>query len=173
MNTVNKLMFLWEPDAQRARDCTVTPTTSYGLLSQLIREWHSTLPISPPGMRVGFLICSPNQVPIGAAMWGRPVARLEDQGATLELTRLAHSLAAPYNLGSWALARMRKWIRENMPEIRRVISYQNADVHDGTIYKADNWEQVYEVWDSKSTWTNREGRVGTEVRHRIKWERIP
>lgn len=85
---------------------------------------------------------------------------------------MAHSNNVPYNFGSWALARMRKWIRQNMPEIERIISYQDASVHDGTIYKADNWNMVYEK-HSEHTWTNRPNRRGTERQHKIKWEREP
>ena len=109
---------------------------------------------------------------MACAMWGRPSARLEDQETTLELTRLAHSPSIPRNFGSWALARMRKWIRENMPEIVRLISYQDADIHHGTIYKADNWKMVYEK-HTVHTWTNRPGRLGNERQHKIKWEREP
>lgn len=85
---------------------------------------------------------------------------------------MAHAPAAPRNMGSWMLARMRAWIRKSMPEIVRIISYQDADIHHGTIYKADNWTQAYEK-HTKHTWTNRPGRKGTERQHKIKWEREP
>jgi hypothetical protein len=161
-----------EPNVNSPTECTVSRTKSHALISHYVRKWHSTLPESPPGMRVGFVIYAPNLAPVAVAMWGRPTARLEDQENVLELTRLAHSPYAPYNLGSWCLARMRRWVRENMPQIERVISYQNADEHDGAIYKADNWEQVYERF-TEHTWTNRPGRAGTEAVHKIKWQRRP
>ncbi len=91
------------------------------MVRDLIKQWHSILPNSPPGFRVGFIIYAPNNAPVGAAMWGRPTARNEDQKTTLELTRLAHSPDAPRNMGSWALAQMRRWINDNMPEIQRII----------------------------------------------------
>ena len=152
-------------------DCRVARTRSYTLVSDLIARWHSTLPNAPAGFRVAFLGLS-GPVPIAVATWGRPVARLEDQETTLELTRLAHSPHVPRNFGSWALARMRHWIRCNMPEITRLISYQDADIHDGCIYKSDNWQHVYERF-TEHTWTNRPGRLGTERQHKIKWERTP
>jgi len=133
--------------------------------------WHSILPESPAGMRVGFVFYA-GVAPVACAMWGRPSARMEDQEATLELTRLAHSPGIPRNFGSWALGQMRSWIRENMPEIVRIISYQDADLHYGTIYKADNWQQVYEK-HTGHTWANRPGRLGNERQHKIKWERRP
>jgi hypothetical protein len=166
-------MFLFgKSNAVKVSDCSIGTTTEHRIIDPLIRAWHSTLPNPPPGWRVAFLVYASNLAPVAVATWGRPIARMEDQECTLELTRLAHSLDAPYNLGSWALARMRKWIRENMPEIERVISYQNADKHLGTIYKADNWHKVYEKF-TEHTWTNRVGRKGTEATHKIKWEREP
>lgn len=161
--------FLFAPNIKMVSDCVIAPTRSYNTVRELIRRWHSTLPVAPPGFRVAFVVSAPNGIPLAAAMWGRPVARLEDQKHTLELTRLAHSPEAPRNLGSWALARMRRWILENMPEIERLISYQDADIHHGTIYKADNWQKVYERY-TEHTWKNRPGRAGTERQHKIKWE---
>lgn len=149
-------------------DCHVARTRSYTLVVDLIARWHSTLPNAPAGFRVAFLGLS-RLVPIAAATWGRPVARLEEQETTLELTRLAHSPYVPRNFGSWALARMRRWIRVNMPDVTRLISYQDADAHDGALYRADNWQQVYEQRTTHS-WNNRSGRLGTERKHRIKWE---
>jgi hypothetical protein len=162
------MLTLWQANASTTADCHIAPTTDLALVRQLVKEWHSTLPVAPPGWRVGFVV-SANDIPVAVAMWGRPVARLEDAEHTLELTRLAHSPDAPLNTGSWALARMRAWIRQNMPDAKRLISYQDADAHYGTIYKADNWRKVYDMQTSHS-WTNRSGRTGTERRHRIKWE---
>lgn len=160
------------PNAARATDCTVAVTTSHQSVDPFIRAWHSTLPSPLPGFRVAFVIYAPNLATVAVATWGRPLARMEDYEHTLELTRLAHGPDAPRNLGSWALARMREWIRGNMPEIDRLISYQDADAHDGALYKADNWRQAYEKFTTH-TWTNRPGRLGTERKHKIKWEREP
>lgn len=157
------------PNAHSPRECRVERTTSYGLVSLLVRAWHSTLPTAPPGFRLAFVVYAPNLAPVAVAMWGRPTARNEDQTTTLELTRLAHAPGAPRNVGSWALACMRRYIRQNMPEIKRLISYQNADVHDGALYKADNWQLVSETFKDH-TWHTRPGRKGTEVQHKVKWE---
>jgi hypothetical protein len=64
---------------------------------------------------------------------------------------------------------MREYIRDHMPEIARLISYQDASAHHGTIYKADNWTKVYEK-HGEHTWSNRDGRLGNERKHKIKWE---
>ena len=91
---------------------------------------------------------------------------------TLELTRQAHGPHAPRNMGTWFLARQREWIRENMPEVVRLISYMDADVHAGTIYMFDHWHKVYQQ-ETTHSWHNRPGRAGTEVKQRVKWERQP
>ncbi len=67
---------------------------------------------------------------------------------------------------------MRRWVRENMPEVRRLISYQDAR-HQGTIYKADNWRLVYAARPGRASWSNRPGRQRTERPLKSKWERNP
>jgi len=161
-----------DPKLTSPTECVVQRTTSRSLCRDLIARWHSTLPNMPPGFRLAFVAYASNGEPVACATWGRPVARLEDSKETLELTRLAHSPNVPRNFGSWMLGQMRRYIRENMPEIKRLISYQDADIHHGTIYKADNWTKVYERF-TEHTWTNRPGRRGTERKHKIKWERAP
>lgn len=163
---------LLQPIATSLSDCRVRRIRSYRLAARLIRLWHSTLPNPPAGFRIAFLVESGDGLPVAVATWGRPVARLEEQETTLELTRLAHGPHAPRNLGSWALARMRREIRLALPEVTRLISYQDADAHDGALYKADNWRRVHER-RAGHTWTNRPGRLGTERQHKVKWERTP
>jgi len=109
----------------------------------------------------------------GAATWNHPTARLEDQKHTLELTRYALASGLPKNTATWALARMRAWIRENMPGIHRLISYHDEAVHTGTIYTADNWKRVYRSQIETSPWSNRPGRTATPRPVKSKWERQP
>ena len=40
---------------------------------------------------------------------------------------------------TYVMARMAKVIKEKFPEIEKLISYQDTEVHLGTIYKAANW----------------------------------
>lgn len=78
----------------------------------------------------------------GGALWHNPSARgLPSEW--LELRRLAIPDYAPPHAASWMLGAMRKWIRANMPSVPRLISYQDTDVHTGTIYKAAGWEAAY------------------------------
>ena len=161
------------PDAQSPTDCTVTRTRSRALTTRLVRAWHSTLPNSPAGFRLAFIAYAPNQAPVAVALWGRPVARSEDQTTTLQLTRLAHGPGAPRNLGSWFLGQMRRYIRRHMPEIQRLITYHDADRHDGALYRADNWRLVYHRPVTNQDWRNRPGRSSPGVTNRVKWERNP
>lgn len=137
------------------------------LVKRLVNEWHSVL-TAPQGWKVAFLLSDGPQI-IGVATWGRPVARLEDQETTLELTRMAlHD--APHNAATWFLSRMRRWIRVQMPHVNRLISYQDCEKHAGTMYRADNWKQIYTGAAQLHTWTNRAGRIGNERTKRAKWE---
>lgn len=164
------MAFLWEPNASSLSDCTVVPVRSRRLVQQCVREWHRTHPYGPQGWRVAFAAYAPNGMPVAVATWGRPVARNEDQQTTLELTRFAISPYAPRNLGTWMLARMRRWIKTHMPGIRRLISYSDANEVTGALYKADNWQPVAETF-SESPWAKRPGRKASERQHKIKWER--
>jgi len=154
------------------RDLTVGVTHDKRLVEQLVDTWHSRLR-HPQGWRVAFLMAA-GPVIVGVATFGRPVARHEDQETTMEFTRMALSPDAPKNAATFMLGKMRRWIRENMPQIVRLISYQDIDAHHGTIYKADNWTKVAELDIGKASWTNRYGRrTDSERQRKAKWERKP
>jgi len=153
------------------RDLDVGVIHDKQLVQNLVRDWHSVLD-EPQGWKVAFLLSCGNTI-VGVATWGRPVARLEDQTSTLENTRFALNALAPWNSGTKGLALMRCWIREHMPEVTRLITYQDCDHHDGGIYKGDNWLRVYDAREESASWTNRPGRIGDERKRRSKWERKP
>ena len=54
---------------------------------------------------------------------------------------------------------MRLWIVKNMPEIVKLISYQDTEVHQGTIYKAGGWTVGRITKASEVRWgaTNKNG----------------
>jgi len=74
-----------------------------------------------------------------AAIWSNPVARNLPQYAYLELRRFAIAPDAPKNAASRMLAIMAKWIKGNMPRVNVLVSYQDTEIHHGTIYKAAGW----------------------------------
>jgi hypothetical protein len=129
----------------------------------LIAAWHSRLPKTQAGpWRLGF-VAHYGFTCYGAALWHNPSARGLPQD-WLELRRLAIPDDAPPHAASWMLGAMRKWIRQNMPEVPRLLSYQDEDVHTGTIYKAAGWEPAFY---SKARQRDRTpNRVGTRRAYR-------
>ena len=70
----------------------------------------------------------------------------------------------PRNTCSRFLAWMVRWFRRECPERERCISYQDTEVHHGTIYKAANW-QIAHV--GKKRYRDRsKPRVGTSRMYR-------
>ncbi len=163
---------MFQVTISKASDLRIGVTHNKALVQGLVDEWHSVLK-HPQGWRVAFLLSGEYSI-VGVATLGRPVARHEDQVTTLELTRMALADYAPKNSATYFMGQMRRWIRRNMPEIKRLISYQDEDAHLGTIYRADNWILVYSGRATgKSSWNNREGRrIKSERKMKSKWERM-
>lgn len=110
--------------------------------AQLNQEWHSVLPYIPV-----FHI----QIAYGAyyqercfavALWGRPVARTICGIGWLELRRMAICKDAPKNTASCMLAWMARELKRERPDIVKLISYQDTEIHHGTIYKASGWKGI-------------------------------
>jgi hypothetical protein len=59
------------------------------------------------------------------------------------LRRLACSPAAPRNTCSCFLGWMVRYFKKACPQHEKCISYQDLDVHKGTIYKASGWKVEY------------------------------
>lgn len=110
--------------------------------------WHSRLPLTVEGN----LLRNARSVFYGAefcdhcfasAIWTDPVAnnRLSKDHTWLELRRLAIAPDAPKYTATWMIAKMIKAIQKKFPEVTRLVSYQDTEVHLGTIYAASNWIQ--------------------------------
>jgi hypothetical protein len=107
---------------------------------------------------------------VGVMIWGHPIARMEEQDNTLELTRM-FLFDSPKNSESKALSLAERWIKANRTE-RRLIAYSDtAEGHKGTIYRAANWKLVKEV--RAESWS-REGRErkGMIGGIKLKFERL-
>jgi len=67
---------------------------------------------------------------------------------------------------------MIKLIRNKFPDIKRLISYQDTEVHKGTIYKASGWNKIKEIpfmtW-SKRNYTHNPDQSEAK---KIRWEYI-
>jgi hypothetical protein len=123
-------------------------------------KWHSRL----PDIHWSNVVRNKHQICFGAmysqeyvasAIWSSPVARSFDYRQVLELRRLAISDVCPKNTATRMLGFMQRYIKKNMPQISLLISYQDTQVHTGTIYKAANWSPVhktkYKAWDLSRT----------------------
>jgi hypothetical protein len=146
--------------------------------SKLNQQWHSRLPVIHWSniVRNTHYVCygiyfKGNAV--GVAIWSSPVAqnRFKNGKEILELRRLALSDKCPKNTASRVLSIMVKLIRNKFPDIKRLISYQDLDVHKGTIYKASGWvvksENEFIDWNSDKRKRNKSQAVGRKVR----WEK--
>ena len=142
------------------------------LVKSLINSWHSWR-CAPVGWKVAFLLTDGVAI-YGVSTFGRPVARMEDQISTLEHTRMALGPNAPRNSASYFMAKCRHWIRENMPDVGRLISYVPTREYTGVTYRADNWTIVYEDRPANGrTWTNRSWRHDVGNKHATKYVRKP
>lgn len=125
----------------KARELTLEPCdTSHARI--LNRRWHSRLPETT---NIGWMYTFAGKaygVTYGVALWSNPTSRtLPSQW--LELRRLAVSPDAPKYTATRMLGLMRRWFLKHHPEHEKLISYQDTDVHEGTIYKAANWTLAY------------------------------
>lgn len=114
--------------------------------------WHSRLPKIHWSnvVRNTHYVCyvfKYRQAIIGVGIWSSPVAqnRMKDGKTILELRRLALSDVCPKNTATRAISQMVKMIKIKFPEIKKLVSYQDTNVHLGTIYKAANWKVGGEV----------------------------
>jgi hypothetical protein len=147
-STVEQPAFLLE-------DGGAIPTSPLHLLIEVIdvhtacrlnKMWHSRL----PEIHWSNVVRNRHYICFGArfdghlhavAIWSSPVAanRMKNGSSLLELRRFAISATAPKHTGSRMLAIMKRQIVKELPEISRLISYQDTEVHHGTIYKAAGW----------------------------------
>ena len=89
-----------------------------------------------------------NEKLIGIACYGDPIGRHSgasiseqlDRTEVLELTRLFVFDGYGSNIESWFVGQTFKWLRENAPHIKALISYSDPKAgHVGTVYQATNW----------------------------------
>jgi len=174
------------PSHQRAGDGSI-PISALVFRECSIREamnlnqqWHSLLPrtVFSNLIRTRRKVCYAADYldfPIMAAIWTTPIAsnRLKDGLLLLELRRLACCPLAPPNACSRMIAWMTRDIRRRWPELMRLISYQDASVHAGTIYSASGWTKA-DTKASTSEWngvTGRKRNAPQATGRKIRWER--
>ena len=113
-----------------------------------------------------------DNIAYAVAIWSSPIAanRLKEGKTALELRRMAISSDAPKNTASRMISLMRKKIQREMPHITLLVSYQDTDVHAGTIYKASGWTAASQ--NKGTSWTNekRTRNVEQSLADKIRWE---
>ncbi len=139
----------------------------------LIGLWHSQLPLLDK--RVAAWLCYGGRCKetlVAAAVWSLPVARLLPQdGSCLELRRFALAPSAPKYSASRMLGWMARDIAHRRPAVNRVVSYQDCDVHKGTIYKASGWTPVRAP--SGGDWNHQtRQRSARRIKRKVRWERV-
>lgn len=137
--------------------------------------WHSRLPHFPlrTARKAWAFVAEYEGRFYATAIWTPPVARLLNGKGWIELRRFAISPQAPKNTASRMLGWMVRELRRLEPWIGRFISYQDIEVHTGTIYKAAGWRQAENYVCRTRTWTgwrNRPRRKEQGIAARMRWE---
>ena len=105
------------------------------------KNWHSRLPELK-----NYFCCNTayaavfNDKIYAVGIFGRPVARSFNGLPVFELRRFAICSEAPKNTASRMIKVMLLLLKKKLPTIEKVISYQDTEVHKGTIYKASGWK---------------------------------
>lgn len=137
----------------------------------LNEKWHSRLPAftSPPERCVA-MAAEYEGIYYASAIWSPPLARMLNHQGIYELRRLAIAADAPKLTASRMLRIMRLLIKRRMPDLKKLISYQDTGAHDGTIYKAAGWKEAN--LDRGGEW-NRPSRYSSPTQAatpKIRWE---
>jgi hypothetical protein len=144
---------------------------------QLNELWHSRFPRIDWSnvVRNKDYVCyvaEYDDIAYAVAIWSSPIAanRMKEGATALELRRMAISHQSPHNTASRMISVMRKDIERNLKHITLLVSYQDADTHKGTIYKASGW--VATIQSNGESWTNK-SRVRNKSQSdskKIRWE---
>ena len=148
----------------------------------LNRLWHSRLPkiTNPFSAHTICFGAEYKNVFFACAIWTDPIARLFNGRGFLELRRMAISPDAPRNTASRMLSVMAKTISKEMPDIIKLISYQDTEVHRGTIYKASGWSVSEKTkggsacHNVKQSWKmpNRVRDESQSTAFKVRWEKV-
>jgi hypothetical protein len=152
----------------------VLVTTTAKVASDLNAKWHSRLPEIHwsnivRNRNFKCYIAKFKFKTLAVAIWSSPVSQTFDLETVLELRRLAISPDAPKFTATWMLGKMVKRLKIDLPNINRLISYQDEEVHKGTIYKAGNWVATSKV--PFRTWTlTRQRNPDQSQASKTRWE---
>jgi len=141
---------------------------------KLNKQWHSRLPRMGTGCieSMGFLSFGAmfEMRWYAVAIWSNPVARNLPQNTWLELRRLAIAPDAPKNTASRMLGVMARLIRKAKPQVERLVSYHDTEVHTGGIYRAAGWTATTINKDGNWTRTKRQRPRAQSEAAKQRWE---
>jgi len=150
-------------------------TIPFCLARQLNAAWHSRLSRFGTGFieNQPFLCFGAQHLGTlyAVAIWSNPVARNLPQQTCLELRRLALAPDAPRHTASWMLGVMRRLIRIARPDIVRLVSYHDTEIHDGTIYRAAGWTPTTINKDGNWTRIKRQRPPAQSLAPKQRWEK--
>jgi len=145
---------------------------------KLNERWHSRLPKLDWSnvVRNVHYVCygaAWENVWYAVAIWSTPVAanRMRDGEKVLELRRMAIAPDAPKNTASRMLRVMALLIAKKFPDVNRLISYQDTEVHKGTIYKAAGWTAKSRSKGVSWTTESRKRNADQTLADKVRWER--
>jgi hypothetical protein len=150
---------------------------SVDLAIDLVALWHSRLPIVNKSniQRTKHLWCVGAEYSgkwYACAIWTNPISPTYADAPYLELRRFAIASDAPKNTASRLIGVMTRQIKKKFPSIERLISYQDTDVHMGTIYAASGWVASGHRKGGDNIWTtsNRKRNIQQATGDKIRWE---
>lgn len=88
------------------------------------------------------LVMVVDDYPVGCVVYSAPPREADKRygGKTWELARVYLLDEIPRNAETWLIAQSIKYIKQNHPEVKHLLSYADPSAgHTGVIYKAGNW----------------------------------
>lgn len=133
--------------------------------------WHSRLPsFTNPPEQCKAICAEYDGIFYAAAIWSWPSARMLSYPKHYELKRFAIAPDAPPNTASRMLRLMRLMIRKAMPLVQILVSYQDTEVHSGTIYKAAGWRAAATRRADEWSCPTRPRRKAQNASEKVRWE---
>lgn len=144
------------------------------LFEKLTALWHQRLPKAGAYYTNGmFFVVECNNLYYATAGWSEPVAISFNGKHCFELRRMAIAPDAPKNTASRVLAIMVRMIRKARPDVEQLISYQDTEVHAGTIYKAQGWKATRTSEANEQNWVKTHPRASSRLQSaapKVRWE---
>lgn len=136
-NSINRLNKL---------DCSIR-TCQFSDIRHIFEKYHYKKSAMGGGISVCFSMFINNQL-VGGSVLGKPRHEKKYKNC-IDIRRMACVDSAPINSESWFLSQIMKWCGSNT-NYDYVLSYSDKTVgHNGTIYKAVNFENVGETAPTK------------------------